>query len=49
MNIVDLEDERPRTFEARYSGRCTSCGEHWEEGDEIAYVDDELVCEWCLD
>lgn len=48
MRIVDLEDEKPRTFEARYGGRCRACGEYFEEGDEVAFVDDEITCEWCL-
>lgn len=35
------------TFTARYSGKCDIGGERIEEGDQAAYVDDELACEEC--
>jgi hypothetical protein len=36
------------TFTARYRGRCAaSCGSAIEPGDEVVYVDDELVHAGC--
>lgn len=35
-------------FEARYSGRCTSCGERIPKGGPMGYEDDEIVCEDCF-
>jgi hypothetical protein len=37
-----------RTFEARYSGRCAA-GDPIEPGDEVAYVDEQLVHADCAD
>lgn len=34
-------------FPARYPGECTECGDLFDEGDWIAYLDDEIVCELC--
>ena len=38
----------PRTFTARYDGRCRHCSEQICEGDEVGYVDDELACTDCF-
>lgn len=35
------------TFLANWDGECTCCGDSFEQGDNIAYLDDELVCEYC--
>lgn len=35
------------TFTAKYDGWCMECGADIEPGDEIAYLDDALVCEDC--
>ena len=35
------------TFVAAYDGRCTDCGDDIFSGDEIAYLDDEVVCADC--
>lgn len=37
-----------RTFTARFDSECAHCGGDIEEGDEIAYVDDEIACEDCV-
>ncbi len=37
------------SFPARWPGTCTSCGDRFDEGDEIAYEDGEIVCERCAD
>jgi hypothetical protein len=37
-----------RTFEARYPGRCAA-GDPIEPGDEVAYVDEQLVHADCAD
>jgi hypothetical protein len=37
-----------RTFEARYAGRCAA-GDPIEPGDEVAYVDEQLVHADCAD
>jgi hypothetical protein len=37
-------------FPARYSGRCaTDCGSRIEPGDDVCFVDDELVHADCAD
>lgn len=36
-------------FYAKWRGWCSECGDEWEEGDEIGYVDDELCCGDCVD
>ena len=36
------------SFPARYRGRCASCGEWFEEGEEIGFFDHELMDEACL-
>lgn len=36
-----------QTFVAAYNGHCNDCGNDIEEGDDIAYLDDEIVCEEC--
>jgi hypothetical protein len=39
-----------RTFEAQYAGRCAcGCGGQIRPGDEVAYVDDELMLADCAD
>jgi len=39
-----------RTFPARFPGRCAAdCGERIAEGDEVTYVDDQLVHAECAD
>ena len=45
----DAWNQRSRkSFEARYAGRCQSCGGYFEEGDMIRYdKDDDLVHEDC--
>lgn len=40
---------RPRRFRAAYPGDCNSCLAEFDEGEEVGYVDDELVCEACCD
>lgn len=35
------------TFVAVYDGSCTECGDDIFGGDEIAYLDDEVVCADC--
>lgn len=32
-----------RTFRARYPGRCGNCDEPIEPGDEVTYVDEDVV------
>lgn len=32
-----------RIFAAAYSGTCDECGDEIEPGDDVQYVDDELV------
>lgn len=39
----------PHTFTASFPGRCASCNDRIEPGDEIGYVDDEVCCETCVD
>lgn len=40
---------RPKTFSARYEGRCTTCREPIEIDDDIGYNDDDdIVCAECL-
>lgn len=36
-------------FDARYPGRCASCDGRINEGDQVTYVDDELVHTECTD
>ena len=36
-----------RVFEARYPGECAGCGEPIEPGDQVSYVDDELLGGCC--
>ena len=36
-----------RVFTATYRGRCNECGEPVEIGDDVQFVDDELVHEDC--
>ena len=38
---------RSRLFLARYDGECTNCFAEIYEGDDIAFVDDQIVCEEC--
>lgn len=38
----------PRTFTARFDSECQHCGASITEGDEIAYLDDEIACEDCV-
>jgi hypothetical protein len=39
-----------RTFAARYPGACAAeCGERVTPGDEVTYVDDELMHAECAD
>lgn len=40
-----MDDVGP-VFEARYPGRC-ACGEDFDEGDEVRYVDGELCLVGC--
>lgn len=35
-------------FRARYDGECSDCGDYFEEGDFVGYVDDELCCGECV-
>jgi hypothetical protein len=37
-----------RTFEAKYAGRCAA-GDPIRPGDEVAYVDEQLVHATCAD
>lgn len=34
-------------FPAKWKGSCTWCGEAWTPGEEIGFVDDDLVCTKC--
>lgn len=34
-------------FNARWAGTCNDCGEDFEEGDRIGYVDDVICCYDC--
>lgn len=34
-------------FTASYPGGCSECGEDFDEGDRVGYVDDELCCDDC--
>ena len=36
-----------KVFTATFPGRCSECGEQIEVGDDVQYVDDELVHEDC--
>lgn len=36
-----------RMFTAKYHGRCASCEEPIEPGDQAAFADDEVVCAGC--
>lgn len=36
-----------KTFTAVYDGSCNECGDDIFEGDEIAYLDDDVVCADC--
>lgn len=36
-----------RVFTAMYPGECSECGNEIEPGDEVQFVDDELVHEDC--
>ncbi len=39
-----------RTFPARFPGRCAAdCGQRIEPGDDVTYVEDELVHAGCVD
>jgi alkyl hydroperoxide reductase subunit AhpF len=38
----------PRTFTARFDSDCKHCDGPISEGDEIAYIDDEIACETCV-
>ena len=31
------------SFEAKFTGRCSDCGERIQVGDQVTYADDELV------
>lgn len=35
------------SFEAKYHGRCSDCGERIEPGERVRYEDDELVHDEC--
>lgn len=35
------------TFTARWPGRCAACEDRIHEGDQVTYVDDELVHTAC--
>lgn len=35
------------TFDASFPGVCDLCGDPFDEGEEIAYLDDEIVCKDC--
>ncbi|WP_285438068.1 hypothetical protein [Streptomyces sp. ISL-98] len=37
-----------RKFNARFDSECQHCGGDIEEGDEIAYVEDQIACESCV-
>lgn len=37
-----------RTFSARFDSTCDHCGGVIDEGDEIAYIDDKIACENCV-
>jgi hypothetical protein len=36
-----------KVFTAAFPGRCNECGDEIEIGDDVQYVDDELVHEDC--
>lgn len=36
-----------RTFTASFDGECEMCDGDIQCGDDIAYLDDEVVCEEC--
>lgn len=36
-----------QTFVAVYDGHCAECDDDIFSGDEIAYLDDQVVCEGC--
>lgn len=38
-------------FEAKWAGKCYECGERWDKGDQIGYLEGESkpVCEECHD
>ena len=37
-----------RTFSARFDSECNGCYGAIFEGDEVGYLDGEVVCETCL-
>lgn len=37
-----------KTFLARYDGVCRHCGDEFEAGDPIGYIDDEIACFNCV-
>lgn len=41
-----MPDKGP-LFPASYEGVCNNCGWDIEPGDDIGYVDDEVVCKEC--
>ena len=34
-------------MKAKFSGECKSCEERWEAGEEVGFVNDEVVCGEC--
>lgn len=38
-----------KMFTAAFPGTCASCGWDFDEGDEIGYLDNELVAECCFE
>lgn len=44
---ADDDEDRGPTFTANWGGKCAGCGERFEEGDAVFYLDGELHAEDC--
>jgi hypothetical protein len=42
-------DRSVEPFIAAWPGDCSDCGDPFDEGDDIAYVDNQIVCRDCWD
>lgn len=51
MNPTTIEERfrAPRAFEARFGGRCRTCGATWNRGDVIMLEPFKGGRAWCLD
>ncbi len=46
--MIDFTSDRNgKPFEARYDGKCGSCGDRFMAGDDVVYVDDTLLAMEC--